>query len=183
MKTMRTWKGIAPALCVASALSACGAASQQAIQPATPDDSVIAAARDVIELARYAALITLDEQGSPRARAMDAFVPDEEMVVWLGTHRATRKVADIQRDPRVTLYYFAPDGSGYVSMSGIAELVDDPTEKAQRWKEAWEQYYTDREAQYLLIKVNPLRMEVVNYRRGLVGDPSNWRPPAVEFGQ
>jgi general stress protein 26 len=131
--------------------------------------------------ARWGALITLDEQGSPRVRAMDPFAPDDHMVVWLGTHRATRKVMDIQHDPRVALYYLAPDASGYVSISGIAELVDDPAEKAHRWKDGWEQYYTDREANYLLIKVSPVRLEVVNYRRGVVGDTATWRPPAVEF--
>jgi general stress protein 26 len=141
----------------------------------------MAAAREVMEEARLAALITLDERGSPRARTMDAFAPDEHMVVWLGTHRATRKVVDIRRDPRVALYYVAPDGNGYVSVTGLAELVDDPAERATRWKAEWDQYYTDREAQYLLIRVRPVRLEVVNYRRGVVGDSATWRPPALEF--
>jgi hypothetical protein len=31
--------------------------------------------------------------------------------------------------PRVTLYYFSSDPVGYVTISGRARLVDDPTEK------------------------------------------------------
>jgi len=168
-------------VCFASPFAAFRAASAQEVQTPIPEDTVIAAAREIIEAARFAALITLDEGGGPRARAMDPFAPDEHMVIWLGTHRATRKVVDIQRDPRVALYYLAPDGAGYVSISGIAQLEDDPAEKAHRWKDEWEQYYADREADYRLIMVRPVRLEVVNYRRGVVGDVATWRPPTVEF--
>ncbi len=151
-------------------------------QEDTPRDTLVAAARQIMEAAGYCALITLDESARPRARSMDPFPPGDDMVVWLGTHRRTRKVADIRRDPRVTLYYAAPEGYGYVSLSGTARLVDDPAEKAHRWKEGWERYYTDREADYLLIAVTPERLEVIDYRRGIVGDPDNWRPPSVRFG-
>ncbi len=179
--TTRWTTSLLCALCIACPFAAFRAASAQEIQRPIPDDTVIAAAREIIEAARFGALITLDERGSPRVRAMDPFAPDEHMVVWLGTHRATRKVADIQRDPRVALYYLAPDGDGYASISGIARLVDDSAEKAHRWKDEWERYYADREADYLLIMVRPVRLEVVNYRLGVVGDAATWRPPAVEF--
>jgi general stress protein 26 len=82
----------------------------------------------------------------------------------------------------VTLYYFAPEADGYVAISGIARLVDDPAEKSRRWKSGWEPYYADREADYILIAVSPERMEVISYARGIVGDPETWAPPVVEFG-
>jgi general stress protein 26 len=112
---------------------------------------------------------------------MDPFAPEEDMVVWLGTHRLTRKVDDIRNDPRVALYYLAPGAAGYVSLSGTARIVDDPSETAGRWKEEWEQYYADREADYVLIEVIPLRLEVVDYRLGITGDPETWAPPSFEF--
>jgi general stress protein 26 len=112
---------------------------------------------------------------------MDPFPPDEDMVVWFGTDRRTRKVQEIADDPRVTLYYPAPDADGYVSIYGTARLVDDPIEKARRWKEEWGRFYPDRESTYLLIAVTPESMEVVSYSRGMFGDPDTWTPSSVEF--
>ncbi len=88
---------------------------------------------------------------------------------------------EIANDPRVTLYYPSPEADGYVSVYGTARLVDDPAEKASRWKEEWTQFYPDREASYLLIEVVPARIEVVSYRRGIVGDPDTWTPASIEF--
>jgi general stress protein 26 len=114
---------------------------------------------------------------------MDPFLPEEDMVVWLGTDRGTRKVQDIERDPRVTLYYFAPEADGYVTISGTARLVDDPAEKDRRWKSGWEPYYADREEDYVLIAVSPTWMEVISYSRGIVGDAETWVPPVVKFDE
>ena len=115
-------------------------------QAAIPRDTLIAAAREIMEAARFCALVTLDESGRPQARTMDPFQPEEDLVVWLGTLRGSRKVREIRRDPRVMLYYQDPEGGGYVVISGIAELVDDAAERARRWKPEWSAYYGDREA-------------------------------------
>ena len=89
--------------------------------------------------------------------------------------------AEIEGDARVTLYYPSPDAVGYVTVTGRARLVDDPGEKAARWKPEWEAFYQDRAADYILIQVTPERLEVVDYSRGIVGDPRTWQPPFVEF--
>ncbi len=149
-------------------------------QPPAADEALLSAAREIMVASHYAALITLTPSGAPRARTMDPFEPDSAMVVWMGTRRGTRKVEDIRRDPRVTLYYQAPDGSGYVTIEGTARLVDDADQKARRWKDEWARFYADRDADYLLIAVEPSRLEVVNYRQGVMGDSATWRVPAIE---
>jgi general stress protein 26 len=145
-----------------------------------PRDTLLAVARDMMEQARICVLITLDESGHPRARAMDPFLPDENWVVWMGTDRVTRKVAEIRNDPRVTLYYSHPQGAGYVSLYGTARLVEDPEAKQRWWKQEWERFYPDK-ASYILIAVTPERLEVVDFMRGLMGDPKTWKPASVEF--
>ena len=144
-------------------------------------DTLLAAAGEIIEAARYCGLVTLDEAGNARVRTMDPFPPDEDWSIWMGTNRLSRKVREIEGDPRVTLYYFSLDQVGYVAVYGTARLVDDPGEKASRWKNEWENLYPDREAQYLLIQVIPDGMEVINYSRVIQGDPETWEPPSVEF--
>src|ERR1044071_5118880 len=97
-------------------------------------DQLIEAAREIMTTTRYCALITTDRRGRANARTMDAFAPDENMIVWFGTNPLSRKVAEIRRNPRVTLYYFDRESQAYVSFHGIARVVTDPEEKRLHWK-------------------------------------------------
>ena len=143
--------------------------------------TLLAAARETMSTARYCALITLDSSGRPQARTLDPFPPDENMVVWLGTNPRSRKVAAIRRNPRITLYYFDREAQAYVTIYGIARLVNDPKAKLKWWKDEWKSFYPDRAKDYLLIRVTPQKLEVVNVSKGIVGDPHTWKPPSVTF--
>jgi general stress protein 26 len=144
-------------------------------------EQLIAAAREVMDAARYCALVTLDAKGLPRTRVMDPFPPDDRMVVWLATNPKSRKVSQIRANPHVQLFYFDQQGLGYVAISGTALLVDDQKEKSRRWKEGWERFYANREKAYLLIEVTPERLEVFSTRHGITGDPETWTLPSVAF--
>ena len=144
-------------------------------------DEMIVAAREIMMTTRYCALITSGRRGRANARTMDAFSPDENMTVWFGTNPLSRKVSEIRRNPRMTLYYFDRESQAYVTIQGIARLVNDPKEKARHWKEDWKAFYPDRDKSYLLIEVRPLRLEVVNTKTGVVGTSRDWAPPAVDF--
>jgi general stress protein 26 len=146
-------------------------------------DELISAAREVMNTARYCALITTDGKGSVQARTMDAFAPDENMIVWLATNPRSRKVGEIRRNPRVTLYYFDRENQAYVTIHGTARLVNNTDEKSRHWKEQWSAFYPNRNKDYLLIKVVPTRLEIVDTKKGMVGDAKNWRPPTVLFSK
>ena len=145
------------------------------------DDELLSIARLVMDKAGNCALITLDYDGHPRARTMDPFAPDEYMIVWFGTNPHSRKVKEITADSRVTLYYFDKPGGSYVIITGNAELVNDPQVKESKWKTEWEGFYTDREMNYMLIKVTPLTLEVVSPQNEVVTDGLTWQPPIVKF--
>jgi general stress protein 26 len=144
-------------------------------------EKLLAAARSIMSSSGTCALITLDQEGRPRVRAMDAFLPENDFTVWFGTNRHSRKVDQIKNDPRVTLYYLENNSAGYVMLHGNAQLVDEQKEKENRWKKVWEAFYEDREADYLLIKVTPVWMEVVSYTHGFIGDEETWEPPIFKF--
>ena len=146
-------------------------------------DELITAARQTMSAARYCALITQDSSGRPQARTLDPFPPDENMVVWLGTNPRSRKVAAIRRNPRVTLYYFDREAQAYVTIYGIARLINDPKAKLKWWKDEWKEFYPDRTKDFLLIRVTPERLEVVNVKKNIVGDPHTWKPPTIKFGR
>jgi len=144
-------------------------------------DTLIITAREMMETARYCALITLDETG--HARIMDPFSPDDDMVVWLGTNINSRKVKQIKNDLRVTLYYQAPNAVGYVLIKGQAYIVDDTLNKQTYWKKEWSRFYSDEKSDYTLIKVVPEKLEIIDYQHGISGDSKTWAVPFVKFKQ
>jgi general stress protein 26 len=130
--TKRTAQVLARAfllLCLAAA--APNVRSQFKQPPRLDRQSLIATAREIMKTARYCALITLDSAGRPDARTMDPFPPDEQMIIWLGTNPRSRKVAEIRRNHRVTIYYFDREDQAYVTISGLARIVQDPKEKSK----------------------------------------------------
>lgn len=149
------------------------------------DDSanaeLISAAREIISSASSCALITLDDEGRPRVRAMDPFTPEDDFTIWFGTNSESRKVNQIKNDPRVSLYYLDGDASGYVMIHGTAQLIDDKREKEKHWKDQWVAFYPNQKDNYLLIKVSPIWMEVSSVKRGFRGDSISWEPPAIIF--
>jgi general stress protein 26 len=170
-------------LCASAALLCCASSAFKVLaQPAQfSREQLITAAREIMTTTRYCALITIDARGRANARTMDAFAPDDKMVVWFGTNPLSHKVVEIRRHPRVTLYYFDPENQAYVTLHGIARLVNDPEEKLRHWKDDWKDFYPDRTKGYLLIEVRPSRLEVVNTKTGIVGKSRAWDPPSVTF--
>jgi general stress protein 26 len=141
-------------------------------------DSLQIVARSIMASTGYATFTTLDSLGQPHTRTMEPFAPDHDMTVWLGTNRNSRKVRHVAANPMVSLHYPAPGVVGYVSIAATAILVDDPDEKARHWKESWDQFYPDRE-DYILIRVTPVRLEVLDLTGGITGDPVTWAVPAI----
>ena len=156
-----------------------GSRSQVKQSPPPDRQTLIATAREIMKTARYCALITLDAAGRPHARTMDPFPPEEGMVVWLATNPKSRKVAELRRNQRVTLYYFVHEDQAYVTISGRARIVRDAREKTRHWKDEWKDFYPGR--RYLLIAVIPDKLEVISVKQGIIGDSITWTPPAVTF--
>lgn len=144
-------------------------------------ESLLAAAREIMLSSKKCALITQDEQGVPQVRAMDPFSPEADFTVWLATNPKSRKVEQIKNNTSVTLYYPDKKDKGYVVIHGIAELVNDQHEKDTRWKKEWKSFYANRTDQYLLIKVKPVYLELINYNRGVSGDAKTWQPERIDF--
>jgi general stress protein 26 len=145
-------------------------------------ENVIAAAREIMQAARYCALVTVDGDGSPRARTVAPLPPlpgDDPLAVWIATRPATRKVAEIRAEPRVVLYYFDAAREEYATLAGRARLVAQRSEIERRGAGLSRELYPDWPADCLLIEVEPERLEVQG--RGLAPDPATWRPAGIDF--
>ncbi len=159
-----------------------GVCSAQPAEP-TPQsrDSLLSAAREIMGMQKYCALITVDSSGHPHARTMNPFPPEADMTVWIATNSRSRKVREIRNNPTVCLYYADhKEAHGYVAITGRAVLVDDMNEKLKRKREYWSQAFPDWKY-LILIKVVPEQLDVLNYARGGTNEPVTWRVPSVEF--
>ena len=152
-------------------------------QPPPPLDraALIAAAREIMGAQTYCALITLDDTGRPDVRTMNPFPPEEDMSVWMATNTRSRKIQQIRKDPRVTLYYSNhATAIGYVAIQGRAVLTEDPAEIQKRKRAYWDQAFPGLK-NLTLIKVVPERIDVLNYKAKTRPDPETGRPPSIEF--
>jgi general stress protein 26 len=153
------------------------------VPPKPTHAEIIAAARDVMQKARYCTLTTVDDDGQPQARIVDPLEPDPDFTIWIATNPLTRKVREIRRNPRTTLLCFDAATSGYVTLVGRATLITDAAEKQQHWKADWAPIYPKgpRDGSVLLIRVKPARLEIVSESRGMLGDPKTWLPLAIDL--
>lgn len=182
-----TKKGLPPLACspglvLSLVLAAPSLTAAQATTPAAADRvKLLSAAREIMQAQTYCALITTDEAGHPQVRTMNPFVPEEDMTVWFATNTRSRKVRELQKNPGVTLYYANhAQATGYVALRGKAVLVEDMQEVLKRKRAYWDTAFPGLK-NIVLIKVVPGRIEVLNYKAGLVNDPVSWQTPSLEL--
>jgi general stress protein 26 len=154
------------------------AVNSQQSGPSIPRDTILLAAKEIITSAPYCALVTVDENGQPQIRTMNPFPFKGEFVVWFATSRDSEKVKEIKKEPRVCVYYAdhkAPQG--YVNLMGKATIIDDK-ELLKKMKRDYWNGIPNWENIFVLIKIEPVKMEVINYKHGVNGNPG---APSVEF--
>jgi len=143
-------------------------------------DTILLAAREIINSTKYCALITVDSTGEAHARTMEVYKPENDFIIWFGTNAKSRKIQEIQKNPKVTVYYAGIEGNGYVTIIGKAEIVSSNYEISRHWKEKWENYFTDK-SDFILIKLVPLKLEIISYSHRLNGNKETWKAVAHEF--
>ncbi|HVO74949.1 MAG TPA: pyridoxamine 5'-phosphate oxidase family protein [Ignavibacteriaceae bacterium] len=156
--------------------------SAQENKPEVNRDSVIAAAHEIIGMQNYCALITIDSAGLPNVRTMNPYPVEDNMIVWMATNRVSRKANEIRNNPNVCVYFADHKaGTGYVAINGKAEVIDDKDLLVKKKREYWEQAVPDWKNVLVLIKVVPVKLEIVNYKYRLYGDPVTWKSPFIKF--
>ncbi len=151
---------------------------------------ILESARALMIADKYAALVTADGDGPPRARTvvtqlgpLDESRPDKGFTVWIMTRRSTRKVEQVRKNPNVTLYYNDDAKESYVTLMGTATIYTNPNDPEAR------KFYNDEQAKYfwpdlknefIMISVTPKWIEAL-IMPTIKNHPQNWRPQAVVF--
>jgi general stress protein 26 len=144
-------------------------------------DTLIVAAKEIIKQTTYCALVTIDSTGQPQVRTMNPFPANNELITWFATSRTSRKVREIKSNPKVCVYYADHVAAkGYVSITGTAEVIDDKELLLKMKRDYWSSI-PDWQNRFVLIKIVPKTLEVINYKHGLNNDPNTFKAPSITF--
>lgn len=144
-------------------------------------DTVILAAREIIRDTKYCALTTVDSTGQPQMRTMNPFPVNDELITWFATSRTSRKVREIKNNPKVSVYYADHvSAKGYVNITGAAEVIDDRELLVKMKRDYWSGIPNWQDI-FVLIKIVPKTLEVINYKHGLNNDPNTFRAPTIVY--
>jgi general stress protein 26 len=91
---------------------------------------------------RFGMFTTRHENGHLHSRPMTTQNrrDDTDDSLWFFMSRSSEPFADLQREPQVNVGYADPGSDSYVSVSGVAEPVEDPQQRKALWStvnEAW----------------------------------------------
>jgi general stress protein 26 len=97
--------------------------------------------RELIQGIRVAMLLTRTEAGRSASRPMATQQQDFDGDLWFFTSRSSPKMTQIARDPLVQLIYSDPTHQRYVSVDGMAAVVDDAQKKSELWSDAYRVWF------------------------------------------
>jgi len=99
-------------------------------------------------------LVTNGKDGYPQARPM-RLLDREGEGLWFATSRSSRKVAEIDADPRVTVLFPRTDHFNYALLRGCAEVVDEDERKHALWRDEWRDDWPSgpTDPDYVLLRV------------------------------
>lgn len=144
-------------------------------------DTIILAAREIIKETTYCALATIDSIGQPQIRTMNPFPANNELITWFATSRTSQKVREIKSNSKVCVYYADHiSAKGYVAITGLAEVIDDKELLLKMKRDYWNSI-PNWQNKFVLIKIVPKTMEVINYKHGLNNDPNTFKAPSIVF--
>ena len=188
----RTVLRAAPAAGLAGILSGCASTTAPAGQATSlyrVDDEarILAAARQIIAEDRIASLVTIDSNGMPRVRPVGVAPVEDDLVFWIGTRRASRKVKQIRENPNAALLFNFDDIGGnyenafYASFMGTATAHTDEETLAIRQPPEqlraalWPDYPHD----FAAIIFRPRWLEV--YGKGIIPADDSWQPQGISI--
>jgi general stress protein 26 len=142
-------------------------------------------ARATAERTKYAFLVTVGEAGLPTARLIEPIVESgADLVFWIGTGPALRKVRELRDDPRVVLAFGSEREDANLVVYGTATVEHDPALRRRFWKPAWRLFFPDGPGgdDYVVLRVQPERLELMSFRRRVVPEPFGLQPLVLERG-
>jgi general stress protein 26 len=90
---------------------------------------------------RIALLTTVSRDGQFHTRPIQTLKAEADATLWFFTDWTSPKVAELERDARVSLGYADPAKNTYIALSGESRLIRDPQKAMELWSIEQRAYY------------------------------------------
>lgn len=95
----------------------------------------------LIEDIEVAMFTTRRADGQLVSRPMATQVPSAGADFWFATNTDTHKLDELEADPHVNLAYYNTKSREYVSVSGVARVVDDRNKIRELYRPDWKAWF------------------------------------------
>jgi general stress protein 26 len=106
-------------------------------------DENVSKLRELMKDIRVAMLTTIEADGSLRSRPMQLQESEFDGTLWFLTDVNTAKVYEIERHNHVNLAFSHPSKQNYVSVSGVASVVQDRKKAEELWTPLHKAWFPD----------------------------------------
>ena len=132
---------------------------------------------------KYCFLISNGANGWSSARFVEPIVEPDFSAIWIGTNPKLRKIKEIQGNTKVTLAFGHVQERANVVIYGEACVEGDIALRKKHWKGEWRLFFPSGPTgdDYVLIKVQPLRMEVMSFHRNVILEPFGLKPSVLNY--
>lgn len=140
----------------------------------------------------FAMMTTVEPDGKLKSRPMAVQQVDFDGDFWFFTAEHSTKVDDIRRFPQVNLAFSQDREHRFISVSGRAEIINDPIKRAELWRPSYKMFFPKglEDPELTLMKVSVERAEywdspgsflvqLVNFARAIAGG----RPKSSDLGE
>lgn len=133
----------------------CGAAAAQKIA-------------DLVEAGNSCFFCTISMSSGLHARPMTVIEVEAGGALWFFTEIDSLKNIELERDPRVTLFFKDGDNGSHLKLDGTATLVTDPATIHRLWTPKLRAWFTEGEddPRISLLRVDPISGEYWDNRHG-----------------
>ena len=124
---------------------------------------------EIVDSIPYPLLVTIcPEDDFPQSRPMH-LVDHDGNTMWFATSRSSRKVKQVESNPKVTVLFVDSARYNYASFHGTAVIVEDPARQQTLWRNEWEEDWPagPSDPDYVIIRVDGIRG---HFLRGATGE-------------
>jgi len=97
---------------------------------------------ELIQRSKIAMIGSLDEDGYPNIKAMLNLRSQGLKTIWFSTNTSSKRVQQIRKDPRASVYYVDQDNFEGLLLIGRMEVCIDEESRKALWFDGSERYYS-----------------------------------------
>lgn len=136
---------------------------------------VLATVRALLDKAKYGFFISHGADGWCSTRYVQPICEwnGDELCIWVGTSGSSRKIAEVQANPKVTMAFGNDPAGANLMVYGTAEISRNPVLCRKYWKPAWRLFFPEgpKSDDLVVVAIKPQRLEVMDLKRNIIPEP------------